>query len=731
MATKSNDWIVSVGLGGEPTEKITLRVYAFDATGSPVTSARVAAKGEARLSIPSELAGRALKVLVGPEVDDPKTVRPAELRRLRAYERNLRVDFEAFPTLEIPEWDWRPWWPCTCQVRGRVVTRLDLPDGTHLDLPICNARVTICEVDRVPRLIWRLPDPLVWKVRDEWLDLVKPPFPIPDPEPEPWPPLPPPPGGLPDPAGPRPGPVGPTSRTVKAPQTMSSSLRSSVMTTRSTDLLRVESAGTTLQLREALVGVADLLLPYLCWWDWLWPLFWYRKDCLQTVEVDETGHFSTLLFHDCSDQPDLYFSVEQLINGTWETVYAPSIGCGTHWNYPCGSEVTIHVTDPRAVPCVPPPDVDPPPGVSVWVMPYAVGNTRIWGSPPPPAPGDPIPAAPAGWVRTDGFTDYAEGNEAPFGQRIGLRLLSSGVVPYSGLAYFRWSYRKIGSATWTPLLEPVIRHFVREVPGIPNPSFPVYPLGPKPGDVFEFRPHTAPLPDPTDPPGTQHHWPVDEGLGDIYSGFMTTHSIEPDAGEYQLRLEVFDAAKNPVAPAPGTFTFVVPSGVDSDGTILTRVAEPTELDGSGFVFRLQIDNNVCGATISAPYVDATVPVDPCGFVRYKPTDNAHVAFRAHHPHGHGRFTFSMVRGGSPVGGASVGLTDVDVAAAAAYTGNTLGDFWADFPVGDLLGTCDNAAFAEHLYVRAKATTGWGQRISIYDAAALHAFALAKKKGGGS
>ena len=249
--------------------------------------------------------------------------------------------------------------------------------------------------------------------------------------------------------------------------------------------------------------------------------------------------------------------------------------------------------------------------------------------------------------------------------------------------------------------------------------------------MFEFRPHSAPLPDPTDPPGTQHRWPVDEGLGDIYSGFMTTHLVEPDAGEYQLRLEVFDAAKNPVAPAPGTFTFVVPSGVDSDGTILTRVAEPTELDGSGFVFRLQIDNNVCGATISAPYVDATVPVDPCGFVRYKPTDNAHVAFRAHHPHGHGRFTFSMVRGGSPVGGASVGLTDVDVAAAAAYTGNTLGDFWADFPVGDLLGTCDNAAFAEHLYVRAKATTGWGQRISIYDAGALHAFALAKKKGGGS
>jgi hypothetical protein len=281
------------------------------------------------------------------------------------------------------------------------------------------------------------------------------------------------------------------------------------------------------------------------------------------------------------------------------------------------------------------------------------------------------------------------------------------------------------------LLEPVVRHFVRELPGVPQPSFPVYPLGPKPGDVFEFRPHTAPPPDPTDPPGTQHYWPVDEGLGDIYSGFMTTHVIEPDAGEYQIKLEVFDANKNPVAPAPGTFTFVVPTGVASDGTILTRVAEAAELDGSGFVFSLQIDNNICEASIDAPYVDVLAPVDPCGFVRYKPTDDVHVAFRAHHPNGHGLFTFSMVRGASPVGVGSVGLSEADASAAGSYTGDTLGGFWADFPVGDLLGTCENAAFAEHLYVRAKATTGWGHRISEYDAAALRAFALAKKKGGGS
>lgn len=731
MATKSTDWIVSVDLRGEPTEKITLRVYVFDIHGSSVASARVTAKGEALLSIPAELGGRALKVFVGPEVDEPQTAQPVDLRRLGAYERRLRVDLEDLPKLEIPEWAWKLWWPCACRVRGRVITRLALPDGTSLDLPICNARVTICEVDRLPRLIRRLPDLLVWRLKNEWLDLIKPPIPIPDPVPGPWPPPPPIFDGLPDPAGPElqtaagPAPGG------DAPMAMSSTLRSSMLATRAIDLMRVESAGSTSQLREALIGIADLLLPYLCWWDWLSPFYRYRKDCVQTVEVDETGHFSTLLFHDCSDQPDLYFSVEQLIDGSWETVYAPPIACATHWDYTCGSEVTLLVTDPKAVPCVPPPDVDPPPGVTVWVMPYAVGNTRIWGSPPPPGPGDPIPVAPAGWVRTDGYTDYAEGTEAPFGRRIGLRMVSSAVIPYAGLAFFRWSYRKVGTTAWKPLLEPVIRHFVRELPGVPHPSFPVYPLGPKPGDVFEFRPHVAPAPEPADPPGTQHYWPVGEGLGDIYSGYMTTHLIEPDGGEYQLKLEVFDAAKNPVAPAPGTFAFVVPAGVESDGTIITRVAEPAELDGNGFVFRLQIDNNKCQASISAPYVDATAPVDPCGFVRYKPNDDVRVAFRAHHPHGHARYTFSIVRGGSPVGVASVGMSEVDAPAASAYTGDTLGNFSADFGVGDLLGTCDNAAFAENLYVLAKATTGWGNRISQYDASDLRAFALAKKKGGGS
>ncbi len=55
-----------------------------------------------------------------------------------------------------------------------------------------------------------------------------------------------------------------------------------------------------------------------------------------------------------------------------------------------------------------------PPGVTLFVLPYAIGNTPIWGSPGL--------AAPFGWLRPDGKLDYATSSSlgslynAPFGR---------------------------------------------------------------------------------------------------------------------------------------------------------------------------------------------------------------------------------------------------------------------------------------------------------------------------
>jgi hypothetical protein len=58
--------------------------------------------------------------------------------------------------------------------------------GTTHELPVCNARVHICEVDALPRLILRLPDDIIRRIRDELLVEVRRPWPpIPDPDPGP------------------------------------------------------------------------------------------------------------------------------------------------------------------------------------------------------------------------------------------------------------------------------------------------------------------------------------------------------------------------------------------------------------------------------------------------------------------------------------------------------------------------------------------------------------------
>lgn len=84
--------------------------------------------------------------------------------------------------------------------------------------------------------------------------------------------------------------------------------------------------------------------------------------------TDEQGCFDTIVFYPCAgDHPDLYFWVEYFIGAAWTTIYHPNpICCHTRWNYPCGNEVLLRVTDPRVILCgAPPSDL---PGLQVAVM---------------------------------------------------------------------------------------------------------------------------------------------------------------------------------------------------------------------------------------------------------------------------------------------------------------------------------------------------------------------------
>jgi len=712
-------------------------VFVYDANGQFVASSAVQDSG-AVLSLPARLAGQTIRTFIAPQQQASDTPAVADLTWQQAYEWRQRLTADnPRLTLVIAEPIWRRWLLCPCVITGQLVTTLTLPDGTSKQLPICNSRVTICEVTPLWLLLERLPDPVVLQLRDAVLDITRQPPPLPpdrlmpaagalalptSPSAAAAVPSRRPPG--PDISGPVPAasaPAGPADGTAAG----GTAAFSGVGAIAQDKLLALSLSPSVADIRAKLAEIGPIILPWFCYWGWLEP--WLLLNCFETVTTDENGKFFAIIWYPCSGpRPNLYFSAQQLQGSSWIPIYQPPVRCSTYWNFACGSNVVLNVTDPAAIPCAPAPPVQPPGGLTTWVMPTAVGGSMIWGT-------SPVTPAPTGWVKGDGLTDYGSIVNAPFGGYLGLRSGSSIDIPAPSFYYYRWSYRRAGtSGNFTPLSDPVVKHYVKQSPAI-LPSFPAYQLGPNTvgaeSGLFQFKPHNPPGPTASDPPGTITYWPTDDFLDDIYSGYWNTVSVPGGviaaAGDYQVKLEVFDETGTLVAPGAGTFTFIVPSGIGSDGvTVLARAADPSEIDAGGFVFNLHVDNNSCTASIDPVSIGGSSVADACGFLGYgDPSAPVTLSFHAKHPNNFAVFSWTMVRGLTPLGAFDASNAEVAAATAGIYTGDGVGDFSADTPASSLLGTCVNAAFAEDLYVAAKATTGWGERLTQYDAQALGAFAL--------
>ena len=368
----------------------------------------------------------------------------------------------------------------------------------------------------------------------------------------------------------------------------------------------------------------------------------------------------------------------------------------------------------------------PPPDVTgFWVMSWGVGGTRLDA------------------IKPTGLTDYVDARsghlmlDAPFGGQLGFRVGAANAVPTADVYYYRLQYRHELETGWRDFTYPINVHYVKERPGFP-PVFPLYALGPHNvggKNLYRFRPHETELPSlvPVGP-GETVRWPSTGFLGDIYSGILDTTSLHLSPGVYVIKLEIYDQAGVQVPPGPGTFDFVVPIGTGTSGETLTDFVDPLgpSVVAGGFVFPLAVDNRVCKAEIEAPQVfrpsTGYVVADACGFLRYDDgypasADQVLLAFEASHPDGFAVFTFTLVRGHSGVGVASVSGAEVAALSAGPYTGDGAGNFSNQFSRAALLGPCVEAAFSENLYVYAKATTGWGHRISGLDAHDVWAFAL--------
>lgn len=695
-----------------------LQAYAFTNQGKLLGSAPVE-KGAAVVQVPIDLDGRMIEVIFGPLIEkgqpEPSSV---SLKRAGSHANSVRF-LAKTPSLELkipgiifPKW-------CLCLVRGRLMKRVTLPDGTIKEQPICNARVHICEVDRIRWVIERLPDLDILRLREDLLRKLR---------------------VIPGPRPPRPEPdPGPLKRLIKKPIESGESLATILSPVQQQTVAKLALSKEVAQFRSHLTDLSSLIGIYLCDLIYLWPFF--KLDCLTTVEVDHGGRFSTTIVHDCKDQPDMYLWVEQFQDGAWHTVYRPSIGCGTYWNYVCSTEIVLNL--PQAIGCEEP-TYDIPPGVTQFVLPYAIASTPIWGTPLG------SPPAPDGWVRADGFLNYQSGSslgwlyDAPFGGTLNFIHDDSYFIPSSNIRYYRYSYRRVNMAantgasdpTWTPIMAPQARGYRMEYSDR-LPTYEAYPVNPVTiglySGLFEFKPQLPPV-RPTDPPTVVVREWTSGNLSEVAASWNTLLPVPPlstdntidTAGDFEIKIEVFDPAGNQVFPGTTTFRFLARN---ADGTT-TRLSTPAEEAGGAYVFRVHVDNNYVTAELPQPSVNGVAASDDCGFLRYQSADSVHVQYVAAHPNNHAVFGFGITRGSNGMPSASTLDPYVEVAAANAPTTTTpylkVSDVYQrDFTPMELVGTCVNAAFAASLGVYGKATNG-DHRLGL-DASRLIAFALAEEE----
>ena len=717
---------IKVSLEQRPDFKGNVAAFVFDVAGNLLERAVVKA-GRVTLPLSEDELGRNrfFLVPVAENFDDMKsTVKMME--RLGAYEPVLRVGGQLIDVIKVPGVIIDVWPICFCWVRGRVVK-------SDSGRPVCGARVHICEVDKVWRWILELPELEVFRLRDDLLKIFeKPPLRFP-PKPEPDPPpftaarkglI-----GLGDVAF-NPQPEPPRLRPVRQGFTEAGEVGFNPQPEPPGDLL-MRAASVKLPsdaqaalvsssahiVRQALIDNVRLIIPYLC----LWPRWWtFRCDEIAVVETDAFGRFQAIIPYLCDgDKPDLYFWVEYEIGGILETVYRPPIACHTDWNYECGKEVTIRISDDRVPACDDEPDLA---GCVVQILSIGrkVSMSEIHGS--------------GAAVADEGLTT----DDRPFGGKLEPRIWLSRTAlrDAKNIHFYRWSYRRLtqGDGTplstpgpWTELTRTVVRHFAK--PGPSGVTHVPYPLGPQPvgaqTNLFEIKP--APV------PAGGIEWTVVDEREDLASAHFETAKLgsgtsacekaEDAAGKYELKLELF---KN-----SGVLVDWTAEGIDlqttdvpapfGTGTVTASTAPEynriKNSSGHTVAFRmvLRVDNNCCEAKVE-PVTGTGVTITPCGFIEFASGASVKLHFKAGHPNNFANFNFSVKRGVSApvarasaagrVGSASVPTNDV-TPPARAYTLTAPSDYQEDFPVEELLGDCERAAFSEALHVVARATNGYG------------------------
>ncbi|MCC6838895.1 MAG: hypothetical protein IT230_01915 [Flavobacteriales bacterium] len=766
--------------GEKHNPEIPLRAWLFDRHGKLASSAPVGKEGE--LLLP-DATGDQLKygtLHITPEPRDippGEAVTPAHMRKWRSYSPIVRhvggILQDLYP---VPASYWPYWSFCWCTIRGKVVKTL-MRNGLPVDYPVCNAKVHVCEVDKIRLVLPTLPDDIFWRWRWEWLrdlhlkEVIDFDVPFKDPR-DLWPPAPV--SRYVEPfeakgigthiseqrAGMRPmafaGMQADLSGRVNihGGRTPTMAAKAIAAPLPSTELVAAMLTDNIGRLRSTITANLELFIPYFCHWPWIWP-YLYRCTEIGTTITDEHGRFE-VLYNRCTDEwkPDVYVWVEYMVGGSYTTVYDPGRACHTHWDYTCGAEITIRITDPRVPACGPSP-VLPGSGIEfrrigsgAFVQHVEQSNATVLRS--------------GKLFRQTGLSDLVGGgNFSPFGGTLPMKVNFTDGLLAAGITHYQWKYKLKERATAghnlpggngrtaladnTLLPEADGWHFIQQPVSIGYIDFEIatntfhhkeHPLGPIPAvaePTFIIPQHDVIATVGAPPAGFQRFWEMEE----FYCAFFDTVQLAP-AGLYEVVMQLGKVVAGAFVPVQMDQDFFqVPDYYNNTITIdapaaylFTEGSPPAK--ASGFKILLRVDNRnmevgIHNAAISegAPYSEAT---SHCGFLQYSNLQATQVKLRFHarHPNDFGNFNFTVVRGlGNPVPLASAsGDVATDTSGVYAIDGPSDRIYAGVNTAADILAGCPNAAFAESLDTDAWATDGTN-RLQYLDRGALAAFALAK------